>query len=230
MIDSALGSGGTWEGALEALAQKWVPLYVRIPGNGPGNAALVDKGGVAFTFVSGQGESLLNYFEREDECVNNLSESAPPQQSLLSVDNGADDATLPNAVAASWGDATPVVDTLAEVLERLSGVSDGGANEASEPLMATSAIEPKADNLAATATSVSIDSTLSVLDVFDDFLRKLSLVLHSGPLSEDEIAKRLVLENGQAKVWLKRAVEYGQVEKLKKPVRYARGRQPSLLG
>ncbi len=40
VIDSALGSGGTWEGALEDLQQRWVPLYVRTPGNGAGNAAL----------------------------------------------------------------------------------------------------------------------------------------------------------------------------------------------
>lgn len=31
------------EGALENLAQQWVPLFVRTPGNGPGNAALVER-------------------------------------------------------------------------------------------------------------------------------------------------------------------------------------------
>ena len=30
--------------ALEDLSQQWVPLYVRTPGNGHGNAALVEKG------------------------------------------------------------------------------------------------------------------------------------------------------------------------------------------
>ncbi|MBS0349081.1 MAG: DNA-processing protein DprA [Proteobacteria bacterium] len=229
VIDSALGSGGTWEGALEALTQQWVPLYVRTPGNGQGNAALVDKGGVAFTFVPGQGKSLLDYFERTAPGVNKVSELAPPQQSLLSIDASSDDATLPNAIAASGSDATPVVDTSAEVPERPSDVPDGATNEASAPLVPTSAVEPEADNLAETAASVPIDSTLSTLDMYEDFLKKLSLALHGGPLSEEEIAKRLVLEKGQAKVWLKRAVEVGQVEKLKKPVRYAQGRQPSLL-
>jgi predicted Rossmann fold nucleotide-binding protein DprA/Smf involved in DNA uptake len=230
VIDSALGSGGTWEGALEALAQQWVPLYVRSPGNGPGNAALVDKGGVAFTFVPGQGESLLDYFERAAPSRTKVSEPAPPQQSLLSIDANSDEPTLSNAVVASEGDATPVVDTSAKGTERPSDAPESATHEASEPLGQTSAVEPKADTLAEAAASVPVDSALRTLDMYEDFLRKLSLALQGGTLSEDEVAERLVLEKGQAKVWLKRAVEAGQVEKLKKPVRYAHGRQPSLLG
>jgi len=64
VIDSALGSGGTWSGALEALNENWAPLYVRTPGDGPGNAALVGKGGIAFDFVPGRGEALGEYFSR----------------------------------------------------------------------------------------------------------------------------------------------------------------------
>ena len=230
VIDSALGSGGTWEGALEALAQQWVPLYVRTPGNGPGNAALVDKGGVAFTFVPGQGESLIDYFERLAPIANKASEPAPPQQSLLSVDASSDDTALPNAVVPSGGDETPVVDTSAESSQLPYYGSDSATNEGLEPPAPTSAVELTTDNLAEAAVCVPGDSMLTTLDMYEDFLTKLSFALHSGPLSEDEVAERLVLEKGQAKVWLKRAVEAGQVEKLKKPVRYARGRQSSLLG
>ena len=68
------------------------------------------------------------------------------------------------------------------------------------------------------------------LDMYADFLTKLALALLAGPLSEDEVAERLGLEKGQAKAWLKKAVELGQVEKLKKPVRYAQSLQASLLG
>lgn len=191
VIDSALGSGGTWEGALENLAQQWVPLYVRMPGNGPGNAALVDKGGIAFNFDPANAETLVEYFERSAPSDNKVYEPTTLQQSLLCMD------------------VTPIVDTLAQAPERPSEESD---------------------NLADTLDSVPFESAPTTLDMYEDFLRKLSLALHGGPLSEDEVAERLILEKGQAKAWLKRAVEAGQLEKLKKPVRYAQGRQPSLLG
>ncbi|MCT6721628.1 DNA-processing protein DprA [Acidovorax sp. K2F] len=230
VIDSALGSGGTWEGALEALAHRWVPVYVRTPGNGPGNAALVDKGGVAFTFVPGQAESLLDYFERGAASPNKVSEPTSPQQSWLSIDASSDDSAQPSAVAQSGGAAKPVVDTSAKLPERPSDVSDDGAtNEGSGPLAPTNTVQLKVDNLAEPAVCVPGGSMPTTLDMYEDFLAKLSLALQGVPLSEDEVAERLVLEKGQAKVWLKKAVEAGQVEKLKKPVRYSRGRQPPLL-
>jgi predicted Rossmann fold nucleotide-binding protein DprA/Smf involved in DNA uptake len=218
VIDSALGSGGTWEGALEVLAQQWVPLYVRTPGNGQGNAALVDKGGIAFTFVPGQGEALLDYFELTAPSINRASEPPQPQQSLLSADANSDDSILRAAVTTNAGDDALALDDV--------------KNKMSEVVATAISVETKAENQAETANvaSVSSDSVLAKLDMYGDFLIKLSLVLQDGPLSEEDVAERLVLEKGQAKVWLKKSVESGQVEKLKKPVRYAQGRQTSLLG
>jgi len=57
---------------------------------------------------------------------------------------------------------------------------------------------------------------------------RLPTVFAGGPLTEEDLAAALHLEQGQAKVWLKRACETGVVEKLKKPVRYALGRQGTL--
>lgn len=229
VIDSALGSGGTWEGALEVLSQRWVPLYVRTPGNGTGNAALVDKGGIEFTFVPSQGEFLLDYFEQLDPSVTKVSESAP-QQSLLSIAATSDDALSPNAGVLGVEDEALVVGAAAEALERPSQVLDGATDEACEPAVPTSSLKAHADSLLETAASVPDDSSPTALDMYEDFLKRLSLALHDGPLSEEDVAGRLVLEKGQTKVWLKRAVEAGQVERLKKPVRYAQCHQPSLLG
>lgn len=66
------------------------------------------------------------------------------------------------------------------------------------------------------------------LDMFADFASRLPTVFARGPLTEEDLAAALHLEKGQAKVWLKRACETGVVEKLKKPVRYALGRQGTL--
>jgi predicted Rossmann fold nucleotide-binding protein DprA/Smf involved in DNA uptake len=224
VIDSALGSGGTWEGALEVLAQQWVPLYVRTPGNGQGNAALVDKGGIAFTFVPGQGESLHDYFERTAPSINKVSEPAPPQQSLLSMGADSNDGSVSPVVVPSSGNEMSLPEPVVEAPQLPSGVLGEAANEAS------AAVEPAVEVKTETRVPVSADSIPATLDMYEDFLTKLALALQGGPLSEDDVVERLVLEKGQAKAWLKRAVELGQVEKLKKPVRYAQGCQPSLLG
>jgi predicted Rossmann fold nucleotide-binding protein DprA/Smf involved in DNA uptake len=224
VIDSALGSGGTWEGAVEVLAQQWVPLYVRTPGHGQGNAALVEKGGIAFTFVPGRGEGLLEFFERTKPSINEVSEPTPPQQSMLSSDTNADDDGAGAALVTSPGKEAIVVERTAEASELLS---EGAAMASAAETLTEIKAETKTQ--AASAT-VSADSLPATLDMYGDFLAKLALALQAGPLSEEEVSERLVLEKGQAKAWLKKAVELGQVEKLKKPVRYAQGRQPSLLG
>ena len=49
VVSSAVGSGGTWTGALEAIAGGWAPVLVRDgPGVPEGNRALIAKGGVPF--------------------------------------------------------------------------------------------------------------------------------------------------------------------------------------
>ena len=106
VIDSALGSGGTWEGALEDLLHSWVPLYVRTPGNGAGNAALVEKGGLVFTFAADASEKLGDFFARASSSEKDVATEATASQQPLSV---AGD------VFAPWPDSSPV--TLLEAKE-----------------------------------------------------------------------------------------------------------------
>lgn len=212
VIDSALGSGGTWEGALEDLQQRWVPLYVRIPGNGAGNAALVEKGGLAFTFATDASERLGDFFARstwseKDDATN----ATALQQSLL----------VAGDVGASWPDSLPV--TLLEAKE-----------EAHQEPPALRKVVPNPPAIGAVhgsepAPSVVVERpTVNALDMYDAFMAKLAQVLAAGPQSEDEVATMLCIEKGQAKAWLKRASEDGKVEKLRKPIRYALRSQPSL--
>ncbi len=67
VVESAHGSGGTWAGAVENLRHGWVPLYLRLPGDTPGNAALVQQGGLAFAFDLKAGERLIDYFAAGSE-------------------------------------------------------------------------------------------------------------------------------------------------------------------
>lgn len=208
VIDSALGSGGTWEGALEVIAQQWVPLYVRTPGNGPGNAALVDKGGIAFTYAPGQGEDVLEYFERTAPVEIKPTVSKLGQPSLLAE---MDDVVEPSPSAAVM-------------------LPQEGVTLPDKDVCSPSPLEGPDQSMNSPDVVRGDDAPAPSMDMYGDFLSKLKLVLSSGPLSEEQIAEQLGLEKGQAKAWLKKATDSGHLDKLKKPVRFAFGVQASLIG
>ena len=85
VIDSALESGGTWDGAVEALKKQWCPVYVRSPGEGAGNAALIEKGDTVFVSARA-GEALSDIFANHaSQGLSEVSPSEPPQPSLLDL-------------------------------------------------------------------------------------------------------------------------------------------------
>ncbi|HJX18867.1 MAG TPA: DNA-processing protein DprA [Acidiferrobacterales bacterium] len=61
VVDSAEGEGGTWAGATENLRHAWTPLYVRTPGESPGNAALIAKGAQGFTCEISERASIREF-------------------------------------------------------------------------------------------------------------------------------------------------------------------------
>lgn len=215
VIDSALGSGGTWDGALEDLQQSWVPLYVRTPGNGPGNAALVEKGGIAFTYAMYAPETLGDFFARSIPSEKDTATDATALQQSLLVSSGADMAepvTTPVTRLEAREEPHQELPPPAPVATAVTTWPNAEAPLASKP-HPPMAVER---------------STAEALDMYADFVSKLTLVLTEGARSEDEVAELLCLEKSQTKAWLRRATEMGSIEKLKKPVRYALRQQPSL--
>lgn len=214
VIESAVGKGGTWEGALETLRHKWVPLYVRMPGDGPGNAALVAQGGLEFRLAANCNEALSDFFARTAPVIADAAiNDAPLQQSLLAAGN----ADAPR-VATSTATLVEVKQVLPDESLRLTPAPAA----ASEP--DTDAL-PQLESRAPVAVAIS---PTQARDMYNDFSTKLAQALADGPLNEDQIATLLCIEKGQAKTWLKRAASNGDVEKLKKPVRYALRLQPAL--
>lgn len=61
VIDADLKKGGTWEGAVENLNHQWVPLFVRTPGEGHGNAVLVSQGAAPFDESDLKARDLANH-------------------------------------------------------------------------------------------------------------------------------------------------------------------------
>ena len=98
-----------------------------------------------------------------------------------------------------------------------------------EPALTESgAVVPGKDD-ALTAEDVSKPSVTSVapavsptgvMSLYDAFLLKLEDETRTGAAKPDLLQEQLGLCRAQLNVWLKRAVEEGQVEKLKSPVRY----------
>ena len=228
VIDSALRSGGTWEGAVEDLKHGWVPLYVRTPGEGAGNAALVAEGALPFTLTPDSTDTLIGLFGAQ-AVGQPLSgdETTDAQQSLLASESSA------------LAEATPAVPTPASVQEVLRPQPRPAElavhMAASTDALAVSVVENPSDTQAsaidesaAAEEPVPVGSGGIALDMYADFSDKLESLLGGEALSEEEVATQLCLEKAQAKAWLKRAIGDGLVEKLKKPVRYALSSQSSL--
>ncbi|MHB9101836.1 MAG: DNA-processing protein DprA [Sulfuricella sp.] len=71
VVESAEGEGGTWAGATENLRHAWTPLYVRTPGESPGNAALIAKGAQGFSYEYSERASIREFLEKA--CQSNKS-------------------------------------------------------------------------------------------------------------------------------------------------------------
>lgn len=228
VIDSALRSGGTWEGAVENLKHGWVPLYVRTPGEGTGNAALVSEGALPFTLSLDSPDTLIGLFSAQ-AASQPLSgdETADAQQSLLAPRAGA--------LAEAAPSESPPVSVQEELPPQPRPVALAVHPTAATDLLAVSFVEDPSRTTGTTIHEqptaeqpVPVVSSEFALDMYADFSAKLAPLLRGGALSEEEISTLLCIEKSQAKTWLKRASETGLVEKLKKPVRFALVNQGSL--
>lgn len=226
VIDSDLRSGGTWAGAVENLKNRWVPLYVRTPGDGAGNAALVVDGALPFVLSGDSTDSLVELFAgRTFEDTASGSDTSDMQQSLL--EPGAD--LLADAVTAqppsppARDDAQPTIsiETTAPVPE--AHVSDDVVIGLAAAAPGVSEGEPEQPAVTDVAESAMTTEVSGSPDMYADFGAKVAKLLGAGALSEEKIAELLCLERAQTKVWLKRATEAGLVKKDTKPVRYALG-------
>lgn len=227
VIDSALRSGGTWTGAVENLKHGWVPLYVRTPGEGAGNAALVADGALPFTLTANSTDTLIELFGAR------VFDNSPPDSDIADVQQSF---LAPKSVALAEA-ATAELPPVSEYEEL--PVPSRPEKLAMQPtvttdLLAVSAIGDSSDARGPrieeplVAEQPAMVSSGSTLDMYSDFSAKLASLLSEGALSEEEISTLLCIEKAQSKVWLRRASEAGLIEKLKKPVRYSMGNQGSL--
>lgn len=195
VADSTRESGGTWAGATENMRHAWVPLYVRVPDEGGGNAALLANGAREFSFDLSSGDSLLRFVESgeaqgdKDVETLRLSQTGSVQEALVASDLHEPEATtsqgVPNEVEVS---------------------SEPTATEASVSTQQKASIE----ELCAEEPEAQVRE---VLDMYPVFLSRIEALMKSGMRTEDEVAQSLGLDTKQAKVWLKQATEQGLLTK-----------------
>lgn len=225
VIDSALESGGTWAGAVENLKNGWVSLYVRTPGEGAGNAALVAEGALPFTVTPDSAEALLGFFSPQavDRPLHDDA-TADIQQSLLSYKAGA----LVEVAPADQPPDSIQEELLVQPMTKKLEMQATATTDLLQKSIVKDTNGQVMDEPAAAEQPEPVDGSGFVWDMYADFSAKLATLLGGRELSEEEISTLLCIEKSQAKAWLKRASEAGLVEKRKKPVRFALGSQGSL--
>ncbi len=181
VVASSDEEGGTWAGAVEALKQGRIPIYIKVSGEVPvGNRKLIEAGGQGFP--SDVWHNLTRLFDNS------------PRSSLLF-------------------DKRNQLKTIQEDEPKIESPSSLSASVSSGLTSATPVTA---------AHGNGYDAYSHVLDIILDAV--------SDPLDEGSVARTLDVLPSQAKAWLKRAVQEGKVQKLKKPVRYVRtSNSPSLF-
>lgn len=143
VVDSADGQGGTWAGAIEDLRHEWTPLYVRAPGDKPGNRALIAKGGHSFGYSFEERNSLHSYLKASEPRVEpilldfnfkpapmEVPEKVvvhPVETAKMLVDDIEETGQTQAQPAKNAVPVTPTLDMFHVFLERLSVLLEHGA-------------------------------------------------------------------------------------------------------
>jgi predicted Rossmann fold nucleotide-binding protein DprA/Smf involved in DNA uptake len=200
-------TGGTWNGAVENLKKRWVPLLVRSEAEVPeGNERLLEQGGHpvnldTFAAAPANFQAWLGEFP-----LSPAPEPAPTQASLWAPEPSSrpEPANRPPAgMAETPAPYTPGV-----------GLNAAPPEEDDHPTANLPQLPP-----------LPADHT-APLDLFEAVWPYLAHALQE-PRSEAELAEQFKLHPAQMKAWLKKGVEQDKVEKLKDPIRYVLAQQAS---
>ena len=204
VVSSALGSGGTWAGAIEALQKiQTVPLFVRMQGKlPPGNSELVKKGARPFPELTGN-ESLRQLLteagsQAKAKSVSQVTTVSPKQLPLFS-------------------EVTTVLDELPPLSSQETTVQESKVDEGARALRVTKHIAPEPTPEAIETPSHS--PTFAPKNIYEAVLPFILKELEQ-PKDIKDLVEALNVKQGQMQDWLKKAVEQGLIDKTQKPVCY----------
>ncbi len=186
--------GGTWNGAIEDLRSRWVPLWIKpTEDKSAGNAQLVDRG-ARWTTV---------YAEKLDVgCLIDSTDASIRSAQHESEGSGAvheQPGAFSVAPDASDLSSSPAPANCARIDSRDSLVQSSATPRLQHEETPTSPIE---------------------VDFYDLFLLKIQHLCAETPRTADELVEVLGVNKTQINAWLKRAVTQKRVKKVLKPTRY----------
>jgi DNA processing protein len=208
VVNSDLNKGGTWAGATEQLDKlHMVPVYVRSSGEtSPGLEALRKKGAVPWPDPED-----ANAFKEVFNAATLGAARAEP--SLLSIDlaagsaskapleTGPDVQSIPKPAEAS----PPPISVVHESVDAVKP-----SDTHSLPLAGELEGRPESREALAQAPNGPADALSTAA-------REAFRQLLTAPMKDIEVAAALDISTSQAKIWLRRFVEEGVLEKRKKP-------------
>lgn len=238
VISSAPNKGGTWNGAIEDLEARWVPLWVKqSTEEKSGNAELIKRGGRR---LPDDLSSLSALFD--DSSVNGAavpSSSALPSSALSPAAIGTEPSVREESSTVAEQPAIPKELGLYELFFHRFGEFTSSQvlspAEISEQLKVKKAQtdawlkrgvgEKKIEKLAGyrssktltveqSPTSANHPNIPEGLALYELFLRLLCELTSNQALDRDEVTERLKIEKPQTTAWLKRGVSERRIEKL----------------
>ncbi|MGH8191890.1 MAG: DNA-processing protein DprA [Rhodanobacteraceae bacterium] len=200
IVNSDMGNGGTWAGAVEQLDKlRLVPVYYRSTAAQP----------PAFAALQGKGAQPWPNPADAQAFARVLAEPQPGHaipataQSKLFVDNDRNGRPYPSKDANT-------------------GSSEASTHGVVESVQVHQALEEPpitAGEVAAARSGIGSAMATPAEVIFSGARTAIQKLLHD-PMQGAEVAKALDVSPAQANIWLKRLVEEGSVEKLRNPVRY----------
>ena len=246
VISCAVGTGGTWAGAVEALERiKDVPVFVRIESAVPsGNRQPLKRGAkplpaIPATLLKGQFTELLEVATSEfgaiaTEAETNFERSADaeenpqPQGSLLEIEAAVTDVEVTHSLTSDIAVNRSLSNSLSEIVSAKTEVEapasdeiDVASNGTSEDAIPYGIASPRVQEKTPTVHFPPKDIYEAVLPLILSNLEQ--------PLDDKSLAELLDVQIGQMRLWLKRAVAEGKAIKTKNPVAYVAHQKGALL-
>lgn len=209
VVSSDFNKGGTWAGATEQLEKlRFVPVFVKSPtGGSEGLEALQRKGALPWPNPHDV-DALDIVFDAA------ASASAPSEQVGLPLVESNDQTEVPATDVGAELPASSISVREPSPSERRSSELEAASEEVPHLPRPTVEIGPK------DVSDIGSPAQLTPAESVFAAVRESARRILTTPTKDADFAEALGVSSAQAKVWLKRLVEEGVIEKQRKPPGY----------
>ena len=210
VVSSDFNKGGTWAGATEQLEKlRFVPVFIKSPnGSSEGLEALHRKG--AQRWPNPHDVDALNaLFDTA------LSASPPSEQAGLRLAEPGDRIALPPTPAITAESPTTSIS-----VREPSPAAHGKSKPEATANAVAAVSEPTVAMTPEQTSDFGSQPQLTPADVVFAAVRDSARRVLTTPTKDSDFAEALGVPSAQAKVWLKRLMEEGVIEKQRKPPGY----------